>query len=106
MAAEHRANPVSARFYGPIRFGISPCSTPRPAVFSDKADKARPPPSIPRGLYFMIMFPISSLVVLSDKNSEREGEAMVLSDIIMVRGLEEADSSLYAINQYTSQPSL
>lgn len=54
----------------------------------------------------MIMFPISSLVVLSDKNSEREGEAMVLSDIIMVRGLEEADNSLYTINQYTSQHSL
>lgn len=67
-AAEHRANPVLARFYGPIRFGISPCSTPRPAVFSDKADKARPSPSIPWGLYFMIMFPISSLVVLFDKN--------------------------------------
>lgn len=54
----------------------------------------------------MIMFPISSLVVLSDKNSEREGEAMVLSDIIMVRGLEEADNSLYTIKQYTSQHSL
>lgn len=53
----------------------------------------------------MIMFPISSLVVLSDKNSERE-EAMVLSDIIMDRGLEEADDSLYTINQYTSQHSL
>lgn len=54
----------------------------------------------------MIMFPISSLVVLSDKNSEREGEAMVLSDIIMVRGLDEADNLLYTINQYTSQHSL